>query len=188
PATTVYPADSYCAAGNQWCADSIAQSALGGITTPLVAWQNRPTYQQVVSFPARRGDSIANLAQGRTATASSTQSFTSNTPNKAVDGDLTTRWSSSYSDNQWIRVDLGTARTVNRVILRWESAYGSSYRIEVSGDGVTWQTVFSTTVGNGGVDNIALPTAATGRYVRMFGVRRATSYGFSLYELEVYAH
>lgn len=186
PATTVYPADSYCAAGNQWCADAIAQSALGGITCPLIAWQNRPTYQQVVSFPARRGDNIANLALGRTATASSTQSFTSNTPNKAVDGDPTTRWSSSYSDNQWIRVDLGTARTFNRVILRWEAAYGSSYRIEVSNDASSWQTVFSTTVGNGGVDNITF-TPATARYVRMFGVRRATSYGFSLYELEVYA-
>ena len=50
-AATVYPADTYCAAGNQWCADSIAQSPLGGITQALTAWQNRPTYQQVVSFP-----------------------------------------------------------------------------------------------------------------------------------------
>ncbi|NJC70293.1 penicillin acylase family protein [Planosporangium thailandense] len=54
PATQVYPADATCAAGDQWCADAIAQSPLGGITQPLIAWQNRPTYQQVVSFPAGR--------------------------------------------------------------------------------------------------------------------------------------
>jgi acyl-homoserine lactone acylase PvdQ len=54
PATTVYPGDSTCAAGNQWCADSIIQAPLGGITDPPITWQNRPTYQQVVSFPAGR--------------------------------------------------------------------------------------------------------------------------------------
>ena len=64
PAATVYPADDACAAGDQWCADAIRQSALGGVSHPLIAWQNRPTYQQVVSFPARRGDPIVNLAAG----------------------------------------------------------------------------------------------------------------------------
>ncbi|HTJ69292.1 MAG TPA: penicillin acylase family protein [Actinospica sp.] len=49
-AATVYPADSYCSAGNQWCADSIIQDPLGGITHAETTWQNRPTYQQVVSF------------------------------------------------------------------------------------------------------------------------------------------
>lgn len=49
-AATVYPADSYCSAGSQWCADSIIQDPLGGITHAETTWQNRPTYQQVVSF------------------------------------------------------------------------------------------------------------------------------------------
>ncbi len=55
PASTVYAGDDTCAAGDQWCADSIIQSPLGGITDPPIAWQNRPTYQQAVSFPAGRG-------------------------------------------------------------------------------------------------------------------------------------
>jgi acyl-homoserine lactone acylase PvdQ len=56
PAAQVYPADTTCTtAGNQWCADSIVQTPVGGITDPPIAWQNRPTYQQVVSFPAGRG-------------------------------------------------------------------------------------------------------------------------------------
>src|SRR6266545_1578955 len=52
--TAVYPGDSFCAAGDQWCADAIVQLPLGGITDPIISWQNRPTYQQVVSFPAHR--------------------------------------------------------------------------------------------------------------------------------------
>jgi acyl-homoserine lactone acylase PvdQ len=49
-ASSVYPADAYCSAGDQWCADAIVQDPLGGITDPLTTWQNRPTYQQVVQF------------------------------------------------------------------------------------------------------------------------------------------
>jgi acyl-homoserine lactone acylase PvdQ len=50
PAATVYPGDANCAAGNQWCADSIIQRPFGGITDGKITWQNRPTYQQVVQF------------------------------------------------------------------------------------------------------------------------------------------
>jgi hypothetical protein len=185
-ASTVYPADPYCSAGDQWCADSIVQSPLGGITDPNIAWQNRPTYQQVVSFPARRGDDITDAALARTVTASSTQN-SSYPASNAVDGDPTTRWSSAYSDSQTFTVDLGSSKTVARVLLRWEAAYGSSYKIDVSTNGSTWTTAWSTTAGNGGVDNDAF-TATTARYVRFTGVKRATSYGYSFYDFEVYAH
>ncbi|GHF37415.1 acyl-homoserine lactone acylase PvdQ [Amycolatopsis bartoniae] len=54
PATTVYPADDNCSAGQQWCADSIVQRPMGGITDPAIGWQNRPTFQQVVQFTGHR--------------------------------------------------------------------------------------------------------------------------------------
>ncbi|WP_042421486.1 penicillin acylase family protein [Streptacidiphilus anmyonensis] len=53
-AATVYPADDTCSAGDQWCADSIVQRALGGITDSNSNWQNRPTYQQVVQYTSHR--------------------------------------------------------------------------------------------------------------------------------------
>ncbi|MEV0637140.1 penicillin acylase family protein [Streptomyces sp. NPDC050619] len=53
-AAQVYPGDDLCAAGNQWCADSIVQRTLGGITHGNISWQNRPTYQQVVEFTSHR--------------------------------------------------------------------------------------------------------------------------------------
>ncbi|WP_329102112.1 penicillin acylase family protein [Micromonospora sp. NBC_01699] len=185
PASTVYPGDASCSAGDQWCADAIIQSPLGGIKHATIAWQNRPTYQQVVSFPAGRGDDVSNLAAGRTATASSSQ--LGNGAARAVDGDPGTRWASSWSDNQSITVDLGSVRPVGRVVLAWEAAYARSYRIEVSTDGTTWQPVWSTTTGDGGTDNITFtPTEA--RYIRTHGLTRATTFGFSLWEFETYAH
>ncbi|WP_435155896.1 penicillin acylase family protein [Amycolatopsis sacchari] len=54
PATSVYPADGTCAAGQQWCTDSIVQRPMGGITHDPISWQNRPTYQQVVQFAGGR--------------------------------------------------------------------------------------------------------------------------------------
>ncbi|WP_326556967.1 penicillin acylase family protein [Micromonospora sp. NBC_01796] len=185
PANTVYPGDESCSAGDQWCADSIIQSPLGGIKHATIAWQNRPTYQQVVSFPARRGDNVGNLAAGRTVTASSSQ--LGNGAARAVDGDPGTRWASSWSDNQSITVDLGSVRPVSRAVLSWESAYARSYRIEVSTDGNTWQPVWSTTTGDGGTDNVDFPATPT-RHIRMHGQTRATTYGFSLWEFELYTH
>ncbi|WDZ84227.1 penicillin acylase family protein [Micromonospora cathayae] len=185
PATTTYPGDSTCAAGDQWCADAIIQSPLGGVKHAPIAWQNRPTYHQVASFPAKRGDDLTNLALGRTATASSTQLLYP--ASRAVDGNLGTRWASAQSDDQWLTVDLGSARPVGRVVLAWEAAYARSYRIEVSTDGTTWRTVWSTTTADGGTDVVAFPTQ-TARYVRMRGLTRATGYGFSLWEMGVYQH
>lgn len=183
PASVTYPGDSYCAAGDQWCADAVVHSPLGGINQALIAWQNRPTYQQVVSFPAKRGDDVTNLAAGRPVTASSSQ--LGNPVARAVDGDRGTRWASDWSDGQWIRVDLGSVRPVGRAVLHWEAAYGRAYRVEVSVDGTSWRTVWSTTVGDGGTDVAAFP-AVDARYLRMSGVSRGTQYGYSLYELEVY--
>ncbi|KPC61377.1 penicillin acylase family protein [Streptomyces chattanoogensis] len=53
-AEQVYPGDASCKAGDQWCADAIIHRAVGGLTHDTISWQNRPTYQQVVEFPAHR--------------------------------------------------------------------------------------------------------------------------------------
>jgi beta-glucanase (GH16 family) len=102
----------------------------------------------------------------------------------AVDGNSTTRWASAFSDNEWLQVDLQNTYDLSQVVLRWEAAHASSYEVQTSPDAQTWTTRYSTTTGDGGLDNLALTGRA--RYVRLLGQRRATPYGYSLYELEVY--
>jgi hypothetical protein len=51
PATKVYPGDSDCDAGDQWCWDAVRQRPLGAISQPLIHWINRPTFQQAVEIP-----------------------------------------------------------------------------------------------------------------------------------------
>ncbi len=125
-----------------------------------------------------------DLAQGRPTTASSVETSSFPAAN-ATDGDLGTRWSSSYVDPSWIQVDLGSVQTVNRVVLAWEVAYGKNYQIQTSNDGTTWTTAYTRTNGTGGTETLTGFTA-TGRYIRMNGTARGTTYGYSLYEFEVF--
>lgn len=107
-----------------------------------------------------------------------------NVASRAFDADMGTRWESSYTDTQWIYVDLGAIYNIQKIVLRWEYAYGSGYRIQVSDNASSWTTVFTTTTGDGGYD--VLNVSGTGRYVRLYGTKRGTPYGFSLYDFKVY--
>ncbi|GAA4831743.1 discoidin domain-containing protein [Kitasatospora terrestris] len=125
----------------------------------------------------------ALLSQGRPVTASSTEN--AGTPaSAAVDGDTGTRWSSAAADPQWLQVDLGSTRTVSQVTLTWETAYAKAFRIQTSGDGTTWTDVYSTATGTGGTQTLAVN--GTGRYVRLYTTQRATQWGVSLWEFQVY--
>ncbi|MFF4243000.1 discoidin domain-containing protein [Streptomyces sp. NPDC001822] len=114
-------------------------------------------------------------------------------PANATDGDPGTRWSSSYEDDQWIRIDLGSQQTFDRIDLVWEQAYAKTFVVQVSSDDATWTDVAS-------VDNGAVPlpfsngnaslqvedfAARTARYVRIACGVRNTSWGNSLWSLGV---
>ncbi len=128
------------------------------------------------------GGGATLLSQGRPATASS-QENASFPASDAVDGDTGTRWSSGFSDPQWLQVDLGATHTISQVALNWEAAYATAFQIQTSTDGADWTTVYSTTTGTGGLQT--LPVSGSGRYVRMYGTARATQYGYSLWEFQV---
>jgi type 1 glutamine amidotransferase len=107
-------------------------------------------------------------------------------PRRVIDGDFDTRWSSDYLDRSWIYVDLGDSYPVDRVRLFWEGAFATEYELQVSNDTQDWRTVHSETSGDGGTDDITFKPVSA-RYVRMHGTKRATRWGHSLYEFEVYA-
>ncbi|WP_333772773.1 discoidin domain-containing protein [Streptomyces sp. IBSBF 3136] len=129
-----------------------------------------------------------DLAKGAAATASSTEwnPFTSYAAGRAVDGSRDTRWACGWSDDQWLRIDLGSTHLVKRVTLDWERAYGKAYRVDLSTDGENWRTAWSTTSGDGGLDTARF-SGTPARYVRVTGTQRGTRWGYSLYEVGVYS-
>ncbi|MDX6207310.1 MAG: hypothetical protein QOF39_3367, partial [Frankiales bacterium] len=128
------------------------------------------------------GCGTTNAAQGKPAVASSVEA-TGNPASAAVDGNTGTRWSSAFSDPQWIYVDLGASQSICQVTLNWEAAYATAFQIQTSPDASTWTSIYSTTSGTGGVQTLNI--SGTGRYVRMYGTTRATAYGYSLWEMSV---
>ncbi|MGW2866325.1 discoidin domain-containing protein [Streptomyces sp. NPDC001205] len=140
----------------------------------------------LLTWPDRAGAAADPLiSRDRPATASSSESSALG-PRNAVDASATTRWASAEGkDPQWIQVDLGATADVTRVALTWEAAYAKAYRVEVSADGAAWTPLAAETAGNGGDDDWP-GLSGRGRYVRVYGTARGTSYGYSLYSFEVY--
>jgi hypothetical protein len=148
-----------------------------GSAPPTPAPRTTPT-----PTPVGNTCATANAALFRPAFASSALSPATNT----IDGDPASRWESAQGvDPQWIYVDLGSTKSLCRVVLNWEAAYGKSFNIQTSNDAANWTNVFTTTTGTGGVQ-VLNGLSGSGRYVRMYGTARGTGYGYSLWEFEIY--
>ena len=69
----------------------------------------------VAGPPGRAAAASTLLSQGQPATASSTENA-AYPASDAVDGNTGTRWSSAFSDPQWLQVDLGATATITQVV------------------------------------------------------------------------
>jgi hypothetical protein len=127
---------------------------------------------------------VVDLALGHPTVASSIETI-GFPASGAVDADTTgTRWSSLYTDAQWIYVDLGSVFNLCQVKLYWEAALGKNFTIEISNDALSWTTA-ATVTGNTSYQN-TLPISGFGRYVRVNGTLRGSGWGYSLYAFKVY--
>ena len=163
-----------------WSTVSLAVAALlAALVLPGAAARNPATTARTTAATC----GTTNLALNKTATASSTESG-AYPASDAVDGNTSTRWSSAFSDPQWLEVDLGSTQSICQVVLDWENAYATAFQLQTSTDGSTWTTVYSTTSGTGGTQT--LNVTGSGRYIRMYGTARATQYGYSLWEFGVH--
>lgn len=106
-------------------------------------------------------------------------------PQKALDGNMKTRWSSDASDPQWLTVDLGENIITDKVVLYWETAYGKKYQIQGSDNGKDWHVLSTVDNGNGGKDVISFSPVSV-RFLRIFGIDRGTPWGYSIFEFKIY--
>ncbi len=121
----------------------------------------------------------------RTGTASASSTDGSNSPSRAIDGSTSTYWRSSSGGTQWLRVDLGSSKSVSKVVVNWNgSYYAKAYRIETSSDGSTWTSRYSTSSGTSGTKTHTF-TAVDARYVRVY-CTSANSGHYRINELEVW--
>jgi chitodextrinase len=146
--------------------------------------ESAPSPARTVTMP-----SGSDLAQGKPVTVSSYSE--PNTPQLAVDGDLSTRWAQGLGlpDPSWIQVDLGAQYDVTGAITTFEKSSGYNYRIEVSPDEVHWTTLddHTGTATSAATNYSPAAIPVTGRYVRLT-ITGSNHNGGSVYELEVYGN
>jgi len=130
---------------------------------------------------------IVNLALNKPVKVSSTEKV--EVPaSYAVDGLVSTRWSSATGKTtpEWIYIDLQQTYQISSVQLTWETACGSAYQIQVSEDAVNWTSIYNTTTGDGGTDDLT-GLSGVGKYIRMYGTKKLhPEYGYSLFEFAVF--
>lgn len=149
----------------------------GGAVTGMLA---------VNVHPAVSDTNVAAAAAGATATASSVeQNLPQFTADHAIDGDLTTRWSSGYHDNDALTVKLAAPQHLGKVVLYWETAHATDYLIQTSADGASWTTAATVSGSQGGIETEWIDQTGV-RYLRMQGVHRSSTFGYSLFELQAY--
>ena len=157
-----------------------ASAALAGIALVLTALLTGLTARSAAAASC----GTTNIALHQPTTASSQESASFPAAN-ATDGNQNTRWSSQFSDPQWLEVDLGSTQSICQVVLHWETAFGKAFQIQTSNDNSTWTSIFSTTTGTGGTQTLSV--SGSGRFIRMFGTVRGTQFGYSLFEFQVFA-
>jgi hexosaminidase len=116
---------------------------------------------------------------------SATKSYPSFQAVNITDGDPSTRWSSGDGQEGIVTVDLGSVKSIDTIRIFWETAYAKEYELAVSSDGRTWKTVF-TGEGTEGQSTAKFATVST-RHIRVTGLKAATGFGYSIWELEAYA-
>ena len=136
-------------------------------------------------------EDLQNLCKGATVSeVSGLETEGSNTGDMAIDGDLTTRWSSNLDDNAHIIIDLGQPVPVGYLEIYWETACAQDYTIEVSSDGTSWTnvvTVTGNTVGTAPASEEGKTvhewSASTNRFIKINCTKRNTEWGNSIWEI-----
>ncbi len=122
------------------------------------------------------------MAQAKVTAIASSEETPELNASMAVDGNMNTRWSSQFSDEQWIEFDLGELKELVGIIFYWESAYGKEYDILLSTDKKHWEKVFSQREGTGGIEDIDFAKYPA-CYIKLRGKKRGTGWGHSLFEV-----
>lgn len=132
------------------------------------------------------------LSQGKTVTVSSTESA-SYPGSNAVDGSMSTKWSSSSANyNEWLYVDLTATKDIDYVQIYFaDGRYALTFDIQGTNTpavAASWVTMRTIPPGN------ALSNLTIGglygqyRYVRFNGRGRANSLGYRIAEFKVYGY
>lgn len=134
----------------------------------------------IMSFAAGEVN-FALASEGSSASASSGEAAL------AIDGNNGSRWESAQTDAEWFLLDLGQSRTFNYIKILWEGAFAKRFQLLASADGETFTDFYTeSNLEAAGWQSLYFETAVTARYIKYQGIERATQWGQSFYEFQVF--
>ena len=134
-----------------------------------------------------------NLAYQQKATAS-TEYNESQGASFIIDGETSTRWASNYKNmtdaeknDQWVELELDKAVDMDTILINWEKARASKFKILASNNCVDYEEVYNydNDARKELIDIINLEDI-NAKFIKIAMSQRITNYGYSIYELEVY--
>ena len=175
PGATGYNVERTTISGGSY---SIVATNLNGTSYTDTGLANATTYYYVVYAQNAVGTSAfsseATVVPGslsRTFWVASSSTSGGDAPGNALDGNLTTRWSTGGAqvNGQWFQVDMGTANVFNELILNAVNSAGDyprGYQVTVSSDGINWSSPVATGTGSPSITTITFASQVA-RYVRV---------------------
>jgi hypothetical protein len=133
---------------------------------------------------------LVNRALNQPVNVSSNDSVTNplSKPQNINDGDNSTVWQAVNANGQWVQIDLVKNISLDKIVINWgNQGYASQYKIQLSENLASWQTIFTTLSGTGGVNNVETLTnlQGTGRYL-IFLLQTRASGAFTIKDIQVY--
>ena len=138
------------------------------------------------------GTDVALAAAGAEATSSGREVSYALGPELAIDGvwdSDASRWSGEAADDGWFQVKLAAPRTIDHVAIQWSTSCPSKYKLQVSDDGVLWTDASPVLTPPSCRAWDTTDLSGLGRayqYVRMQGLQRSLTYGYSINEFQVW--
>ncbi|MDP3980403.1 MAG: discoidin domain-containing protein [Chlamydiota bacterium] len=149
---------------------------VGLLGTSLEDITLQPTAEAVVRLPLQK-------VRASTVQGGDLQQFD---PLFSIDEDMQTRWSGEHYTPQWYEIVFLKPYSVARVDVYWENAYASQYRLDITKDGKNWLPIHTQLEGDGGHEIIILDKVQEASALRLYAKEKATDWGTSFWELEVY--
>ncbi len=162
------------------------RGSLKGNTNPLSLIMNKHKKIKAVFEADPRAPKLISIP-ARVSVSSVEQIEEDVTANNLVDANMKTRWASEFSDPQWVILDLGRVYKISDIRLSWENAHAKSYNIEVSTDKIGWRQIYSNDNCPGEIEEIRGIDKML-RYIKLNLKKRATEWGYSLWEIEVFSY
>jgi gliding motility-associated-like protein len=112
------------------------------------------------------------------------ESFVAQTDGRLFGVHLDAKSTAEVQGQQFVVMDLGTVQNISQMKLSWEAAYAKAYAVQFSTDSLTWKTAFTVSDSDGGLDDFKV--AGSARYVKLFFGEKATGFGYSIFEWEIF--